>query len=72
MVEAVTGEALFPLQMKNKCPDFMLGDLSYIFALSFSGEKVEKIVYTVGDNGNSIGAFAFGGGTELIPCDKMI
>ena len=36
-VESVIGKALFLLQMKNKCPDFMLADVSYIFASPLNG-----------------------------------
>ena len=66
MVEAVIGEASFLLQIKNKCPDFILADLSYIFALPLGSEKVEKVIYAVGDNGNGIEAFAFSSCAELI------
>ena len=66
MIEAVIGEALFPLQIENKCPDFMLADLSYIFAFPVGGEKFEKVVHAVGNDGDGIGAFTFGSGTELV------
>jgi len=71
-VQEMIGETAFPLQIENELPDFMLTDLSCIFASPFGGEEVLKVTHAVADDGDGIGAFPFGSGTELIPYDKVI
>jgi len=60
------GETPLLLKMENEPPNFVLTDLSYIFALPFGNQEVLKVAHAAGDDGNGIRAFAFGGGTKLI------
>lgn len=46
--------------------DFVLADLSYIYASPLGSEKVLKVAHAVGGDGNSIVAFPFGSRTKLV------
>jgi len=72
VVEAVVGETLLTLKIQNERPEFILADLSYIFASPHGSEKVLEVTDAVSDDGDGIGAFAFGSSAELIPRDKVI
>jgi len=62
----VFGETPLPLQVEDKCPDFILADLGYIGAHPLKGEEICKVAYAVGNDGNGIGALPLSGGAELV------
>ena len=66
MVETVIGETPLLLEVEDKCPDFVPADLPHIGAHAFRGEEIVKVSGTMGNNGNSIGAFPLGSSAELI------
>ena len=72
MVKTMAGETPLLLQVKDEGPDFVMADLSYIRAYALWGEEVLEVTYAVGDDGDSIWAFSFSGGTELVSCDKAV
>jgi len=63
VVEAMTREASFLLQIQNKSPEFTAADLSRLRAYSSRAEIVCQIIYAVGDNGYGIVTFTLAGGT---------
>ena len=59
-------ETLLLLKMENEPPNFVLTDLSYIFALPFGNQEALKVAHAAGDDGDGTRAFTFGGSTKLI------
>ena len=65
----VITKASLLLKMENERPDFMLADSVYICAYSLRSKEVLKVINAISHDAYSIGAFTFGGGTELIPLE---
>lgn len=57
MVKTVTVEASLLLQIENEGSDFLVTDLSRIWANSSRYEKIYQVIEAVGDYGYGIGAF---------------
>ena len=66
VVKAMSGETPLLLQIEDELSDFMLADLRYVYSSPFVNQEVLKVAHAVGDDGNGIRAFAFGGDTKLI------
>jgi len=62
----MAGEASFLLEMKDKGSDFVVADLGNTGTCTAGNDKVSKVTYAVGHDGNGIWPFSFGSGAELI------
>ena len=54
------------LQVRNKCSDFLAGDVSQTHTDWLSDEEFDEALYTSNDDSDGVGAFSLGQGTELV------